>query len=333
MYINQEVFMNKHNSHSSHSHEHERSHALQESGEKTGLRTESKILIAFILNLAFSVFELAGGLFCGSVAIASDAVHDFGDAISIGISYFLERKSRKKPNSTYTYGYGRFSVLGAFITNTVLLAGSVTVIFASIKRLLSPEPINYNVMIIFAVAGLLINLIATLITSKGENLNERSINLHMLEDVLGWAVVLIGSIVMRFTDFYMIDAIMSIGVSVYMLYHVAENMIEIGNLFLIRIPRNISVEAVRENLLKISGVEDAHHIHIWGISSETVYATMHVVTDGKDENIKALIREALREMGIVHVTLELELAGEECSERECLPAAVREGHGHHHHHH
>ena len=309
-----------------HEDEHNHSHSHEEKGNSW------KILLAFILNLSFSVFELIGGIFCGSVAIASDAVHDFGDATSIGISYFLERKSRKKPNDTYTYGYMRFSVLGAFITNAVLLIGSVTVIWASVERLLSPSPINYSVMIIFAVVGLSVNLAATIITSKGESLNERSINLHMLEDVVGWAVVLAGSVVMRFTDFYFIDAIMSMGVSVYMLWHVFKNMREIGRLFLVKIPESVSLKEIRESLLEIEGIADVHHIHVWSMSESAVYCTLHIVTNSDSETIKSKAREILKSLGVAHATLELESVGEKCCEEVCVPV-FSETHGHHHHHH
>ncbi len=319
-----------HNREHNHEHGHEHTHEYNH-GHNHKSESSWKILLAFILNLGFSIFELAGGFFCGSVAIASDAIHDFGDAISIGISYFLERKSKRKPSDTYTYGYMRFSVLGAFITNAVLLIGSLTVIWASAERLLNPSPINYSIMIVFAAVGLLTNLLATIITSKGENLNERSINLHMLEDVLGWAVVLVGSVVMRFTDLYFIDAIMSIGVSLYMLWHVAKNMVEIGRLFLAKCPQGMDVSYIKERLLNIEEIKDVHHIHLWNLSEGSVYCTLHIVTDSDGAKIKSKVRQVLKAMGVVHVTLELESVNEKCSEEVCIPAfSVSCGHHHHH---
>ncbi len=310
-----------------HSYEHKHEHDHDHKGNSS-----LKILLAFILNLFFSVFELVGGFFSGSVAISSDAVHDFGDAISIGISYFLERKSKQKPDESYTYGYMRFSVLGAFITNAVLLIGSVSVIWASVIRLINPEPIDYNAMIVFAVVGLAVNLLATIITSKGESLNERSVNLHMLEDVLGWAVVLIGSVVMRFTDLYFIDAVMSIGVSLYMLWHVARNMREILSLFLVKTPKGMDIAEIKGSLLKIEGVSDVHHIHVWSLSEGSVCCTLHVVASGDFAEVKSEVREQLRKIGIMHSTLELETESEKCSEEICTPV-FKEEHGHHHHHH
>ena len=147
------------------------------------MKTEKNILIAFLLNISFSIFELIGGLFINSIAIMSDAIHDFGDALSILISYILERKSKKKPDNKYTYGYLRYSTLGALITTIILITGSIFVITNSVKRLISPEVINYNGMILFAIFGTVINYIAALYTKEGDSLNQKAVNLHMLEDV------------------------------------------------------------------------------------------------------------------------------------------------------
>ena len=181
------------------------------------MKTEKNILIAFILNLAFSVFEFIGGIFTGSVAIISDAVHDIGDAASIGVAFFLERKSKKQPDEKYTYGYARYSVLGSALTSLILLLGSATVIYNAVRRIVTPTEINYSGMIIFAIVGVCVNLGAALLTRHGDSLNQRSVNLHMLEDVLGWIVVLVGAVVMSFTDLYIIDPLMSIGVAIFIL--------------------------------------------------------------------------------------------------------------------
>ena len=156
------------------------------------MKTEKNILIAFILNLLFSILEFFGGFLTNSVAILSDSIHDFGDALSIGISYFLERKSKKKADDKYTYGYVRFSVLGGVITTTILLVGSILVIIGAVKRIFNPVEVNYSGMIVFAILGVILNCIAAYVTREGDSINQKSVNLHMLEDVLGWIIVLIG---------------------------------------------------------------------------------------------------------------------------------------------
>ena len=299
------------------------------------MKSEKKILIAFILNLLFSVFEFVGGMITGSVAIASDAVHDIGDAASIGASYFLEKKSKKAPNAKYTYGYKRFSVLGSIITTTILLVGSIFVIYNSVLRIIDPKPINYDGMIIFAVIGTAVNILAAFFTKEGNSLNQKAVNLHMLEDVLGWIVVLIGAIVMRFTEFALIDPLMSIGVAVFILVNVIRNLREILDLFLEKTPDGVSLEELSEHAKEVDGVLNVHHIHVWSMDGYTNYATMHVVVKSEADwkTVKAKIKEELNEHGIAHATLELEEEDERCNSTECsVPECEHHSHHHHHHH-
>ncbi len=297
------------------------------------MKTSKNILIAFILNLFFSVFEFIGGIFTGSVAIMSDAIHDIGDAASIGISYFLERKSKKQPDEKYTYGYARYSVIGGVITTLILLFGSVSVILNAIGKIINPSEINYNGMIIFAVIGVVVNFIAAYFTREGDSINQKAVNLHMLEDVLGWVVVLVGAVVMKFTDFSIIDPIMSIAVAVFILINAVRNLKEILDLFLEKTPHNISVSEIKEHISHIDGVIDVHHIHIWSMDGHSNYATMHIVTDKNNSEIKESVREKLKEHGIAHSTLELESIDEHCHNEIChTENCTRSPHHHHHHH-
>ena len=298
------------------------------------MKTEKNILFAFILNFAFSVFEFFGGIFTGSVAILSDAVHDIGDAASIGVSFFLEKKSHKKPDEKYTYGYARYSVIGSVITTLILLFGSLAVVYNAIVRIFNPTEINYNGMIIFAVVGVCVNFGAAMLTREGDSLNQKAVNLHMLEDVLGWAVVLVGAVVMRFTDFYIIDPLMSIGVAIFILINAIRNLKEALELFLEKTPHGIDSHEIKEHVCQIDGVLDVHHIHLWSMDGQSNYATMHVVAKGDFHEIKEKVREELREHGIGHATLELEAEGEHCHEEHChVDEHSHEGHHHHHHHH
>lgn len=298
------------------------------------MKTEKNILIAFLLNLAFSVFEFIGGVFTGSVAIVSDAIHDIGDAASIGVSYFLEKKSKKQPDETYTYGYTRYSVIGGVITTLILLFGSVAVIYNAIGRIVEPTQINYNGMIVFAVVGVLVNSGAAFFTREGDSLNQKAVNLHMLEDVLGWVVVLVGAIVMRFTDFALIDPIMSIGVAAFIFVNAIRNLKEVIDLFLEKIPHGIEINEIKEHICGIDGVLGVHHIHIWSMDGQNNYATMHIVTNADPHQIKEKVREELSEYGIGHATLELEAENEHCHEKDChVEYGQHSGHHHHHHHH
>lgn len=298
------------------------------------MKTEKNILIAFILNLSFAIFEFFGGIFTGSVAIVSDAIHDVGDAASIGISYFLEKKSKRKPDEKYTYGYLRFSVIGSVITTLILLVGSVVVVINAINKIMNPTEINYKGMIIFAVFGLVINFVAAVVTHGGGSLNQKAVNLHMLEDVLGWAVVLVGAVIMNFTDIKIIDPLMSIGVAVFIFINAFKNLKEVLDLFLEKTPHGINIEEIKSRILEIDGVDDVHHIHIWSMDGNSNFATMHVVTNSESHIIKEKVREELTEHGISHATLELEAVGEHCHENDCKAHLnVKSGHAHHHHHH
>ena len=296
------------------------------------MKSEKNILIAFILNLFFSIFEFIGGTITNSVAIISDSIHDIGDSLSIGISYFLEKKSKKKPDNKYTYGYVRYSVIGSIITTTILIVGSILVIYNAIKRLINPVDINYNGMIIFGIIGTLVNFLAAYFTKDGHSLNQKSVNLHMLEDVLGWLVVLIGAIIMRFTDIKIIDPILSILVALFIFINAIKNLKTIIDIFLEKTPSNINIEHLKEHLLKIKGVEDIHHIHIWSIDGYNNYATLHVVTKSESKKIKHLVKEELSEHGIIHTTVELEEPGENCEDEHCNPELKHHEHHHHHHH-
>ena len=294
------------------------------------MKTEKNILIAFILNLAFSVFEFFGGIFTGSVAIISDALHDIGDAFSIGVSFLLEKKSKKAPDETYTYGYGRYSLLGSFVTTLILISASLMVIYNAIEKVFDPSDINYDGMIVFAVIGVIINFCAAFFTKGEGSLNQRAVNLHMMEDVLGWLTVLVGAVVMKFTDFRVIDPLMSIGVSLFILVNALGNLKEIADVFLEKTPHNIKVGKVEEEIKCIEGVLDVHHIHIRSFDGEHNFATMHVVTNSDNHEIKHKIREKLISFGISHITIETEEEGEECCNKLCRVEVKNKGHHHHH---
>lgn len=265
------------------------------------MTAEKRMLVAFLLNAVFAVAEYIGGLLIGSVAIASDAVHDFGDALSIGFAWVMERRSKKAADAKYTYGYVRYSVLGSAITGIVLLVGSVLVIVGAVERLIHPTAIAYDEMIVFAVVGVVVNFLAMRMTHKGESLNQKAVTLHLLEDVLGWVVVLVGAVVMRFTDAVWLDAVLSIGVAVFVLYHVALHLKEAAEIILGKVPKGLAVEELTAELEAIDGVRSVHHLHVWSMDGHRHVATLHA---DADEAAKAAIRQRLAHYNVVHVTVE-----------------------------
>ena len=291
-------------------------------------------MVALVLNLTFAIFEFVGGMLTGSIAIISDAVHDLGDAASIAVSCVLERKSKRQPDETYTYGYGRYSTLGGVITTVTLIIGAVIVIGTSLVRLVQPREIHYDGMIAIAVVGVCVNGCAAYFTHGGDSLNQKAVNLHMLEDVLGWVVVLAGAVIMRFTDIAVLDPLMSLGVSLFILFPALKTMKEGFEEFLEKVPRGMTVAEIVAHTKEIDGVLDVHHVHLWSVGEGRRCATMHLVIDGEADSIKRNVREALHACGVGHLTIEIENAAEICEERVCrmLPTACA-AHGNHHHGH
>ena len=300
------------------------------------MKTNKKIFTAFLLNLFFSIFELVGGVITGSVAILSDSLHDFGDATAICFSYCLEKKSLKKPDEKYTYGYQRYSVLGGFITTLILMLGSIFVIYGAVNRIINPIKIKYDGVIIVAIVGVLINFIATICTRGGNSLNRKAVNLHMIEDLAGYIVTLIGAIIMRFTGITLLDPIISIVISVFIFVTAIKNLSASIELFLEKVPKGISLKLIKQSLEKLEGVKNIHHVHVWGLDETTWLATLHAVIDGDICSIKSNIKEEMKKLGISHVTLETEFENENCN-RKCLIKSEELGkrnlHCHHIHSH
>ena len=283
----------------------------------------SNIRLAFFLNLFFSIFELIGGILSNSVSIFSDAIHDIGDSLSIGISYLLEKFSKKKSNTKYTYGYLRYSLIGALFTSVMLLLGAIIVLYRSIPLLFEPTVVNHNLMILFSIIGTIVNGIAAYKTSKSHNKNEKAISLHMIEDVLGWLGVLIGSIIIRFTGWTIIDPILSILIAIYILYHVYENLRDIFYIFMDKVPSDINIDNLSKSInKKFNVIKEIHHVHIWSIDGISNYMTAHVLLNksiSEDEiiTLKKQLKEFLLESNIQHSTIEIEYHNEKCSSIKC----------------
>ncbi|WP_040213182.1 cation diffusion facilitator family transporter [Clostridium polynesiense] len=293
------------------SHNHNHNHEAQEN-----IRT------AFLLNFTFTILEIIGGLWTNSMAILSDALHDLGDSLSLGIAWYLERYAEKGPDEKFSFGYARFSLLGALVNSLILISGSTVILMRSIPRIFKPERVNPTGMLIFAVLGILINGVAVLRLKKGTSLNERVVSWHLMEDVLGWAVIFIVSIVLMFIDLPILDPILSVLITIYVLYNVMKNLKEILNVFLQGVPKNLSISAVQQEIINKTKVKSVHHTHIWSLEGEKNLLSTHIVVGKEIERkdvikIKHKIRELMKEKGIDHVTIEIDFEGEECEEENC----------------
>lgn len=277
------------------------------------------IWTAFFLNLSFAIIEWIGGFWTNSIAIVSDAIHDLGDSLAIGLAYIFEKISKRKANEKYTYWYARFSILGALITVLILIIGSFFILKNAISRFSNPSEINSVWMLILAVIWLLINWLAARKTAKWEWLNEKAITLHLLEDVLGRAAVLVWSILIYFFHWNFIDPLLSIWICIFILINACKLLKWVIDIFLEKTPEWISHDEVLKEIIKLDGVLDIHHIHLWTLDGNKNYITIHALIDKKLSvpkiiALKKTIKDALKKQNISHCVIEFEWEDEKCEE-------------------
>ena len=310
---------NNHQHHDTHTHDHGHSHGLLAHGHSHGT---SNIALAFFLNTGFAVIELIGGIFTNSVAIMSDALHDFGDSLSLGTAWYFQKKSQKGRSHHYTYGYRRFSLLGAFINSIVLIVGSIFIIQEAIQRLFKPEQADAKGMLFLAILGILVNGAAMFRLKKGASVNERVVSLHFLEDVLGWVAVLIGAVIMLFADVPVIDPILSLLIACFVLFNVYRNIKPAFRIILQGVPEDPSEKKIRDSVMKQEGVIDMHDFHIWTLDGINHIVSMHIISDHnmdlkEAESLKENIKTGLKKISISHATIEVEFDPEHCSQKDC----------------
>ena len=287
----------------------------------------SNIKVAFFINLLFTIIEIIGGVMTNSIAILSDAVHDLGDSLSLGLAWYFQNYSKKKRSPSFSYGYGRFSLLGAMINSIVLVVGSIFIFIEAIPRLIEPQQPETQGMMILAVLGVVFNGAAVLRLKKGTSVNERVVSLHLLEDVLGWFAVLIGSIIMHFFDIPIIDPILSLGIALFILMNVYKNLKEAIQIIMQGVPDDTNVKEVERRLVSYPEIKEIHDIHVWSMDGEYNIMTAHIVVHHEGplkelEPLKKKIREDLEEFSIEHVTLEFEVVDEHCSVTDSLNSTL-----------
>ncbi|NJB86074.1 cobalt-zinc-cadmium efflux system protein [Lewinella marina] len=283
------------------------------------------VATAFFLNLAFTVVEIIGGFWTGSIAILSDALHDLGDSLSLGVAWYFQRLSRKGRTPNFTYGYKRFNTLGAIITGVVLVAGSVLILTRAVPALWDPGEPEAEGMIYLAILGVVVNGAAAFRVRKGgDSLNERVISWHLLEDVLGWVAVLVGSIIMYFYDLPWIDPALSIGITLYILYGVVQQLWKAGKIIVQAAPEGLDYSDIEQRLKSVAGVTDAHHLHLWTLDGQYHLASAHLVVEDATSvadlrELKERARSVLHEAGVEHATLEFETEEEWAGHRPDTP--------------
>lgn len=276
------------------------------------------IKAAFFINLCFALIEIVGGIYTNSLAILSDALHDFGDSLGLGLAWYFQKIAQKAKDDNYTYGYIRYSLLGAIINSIILIIGSFFIIKSSIPRLLHPESMHTEGMFILAIVGIAVNSLAMWRLQQGNTHNEKVVALHFLEDVLGWVAVLIGSVVIYFTNWYIIDPILSLIIACIILFNVYRNIKSSIKIILQAVPENINIQEVKRSLLEIETITAVHDIHIWSLDGNSNIMTAHIVTNltinqQNNAQLKTIVHQKLQDYAITHCTIEIENNNDFCS--------------------
>ena len=279
--------------------------------------SSNNIKVAFFLNFAFTILEIIGGLYVNSIAIISDAIHDLGDTISLGTSWYLEEISHKKSNKKFSFGYKRFSLLGALINSIILIIGSLYVITEAVGRILEPEHTDAKGMIFFAVIGVLVNGYAAWKLSGGKTMNEKVASWHLVEDVLGWVAVLVVGIILNFKDIHYLDPALSLLITIYILWNVIIRLKQTLFIFLQGVPEELDINEIESKILNIDFVNSIHHMHIWSLEGEHNVFTAHIKIDDNSnlnnfKKVKFDVKDILKEYKFEHYTVEVEFNDENC---------------------
>lgn len=265
---------------------------------------------AFFLNFSFTIIEIIGGIISGSVAILADALHDFADTVSLGFGWYFEKKSEKGSNDKYSYGYARFSLLGAMINAIMLLLGSIFVIYKSITRIINPQMPDVYWMLGISILGVLLNGLAVWKLKSGKSMNKQVMTIHLLEDALGWVAVLIGSIVLMFYNIPIIDPILAIVINITVLIFVMSKLVKSMKIMLQRVPSNVNLPELRQKLLCLDNVKKVEHLHVWSLNKEKTVVSAHLITDGitdlkESEQLKEKVRNIVSDLKTEHITIDI----------------------------
>ena len=300
------------------------------------MKTKHAVWLAFFLNLSYAIVEfIAGGIF-GSSAVLADSVHDLGDAIAIGVSAFLETISNREEDSHYTLGYKRFSLLGALVTAVILMTGSVLVILENITKLFHPQPVNDEGILWLGIIAVSINVLASLVVRKRKTKNESILSLHFLEDTLGWVAVILMAIVLRFSDWYILDPLLSLVISIFILSKAIPRFWSTLKIFLDAVPEGVDIQRVKSDLEQLDHVASINQLNLWTMDGLEKNAIVHVCLKEIEqmELCKESIRSILKDCGFQNITIEVDvdLASHQTHKRNMEELEAVQNHGHEHHH-
>ena len=296
------------------------------------MKAKYAVWLAFFLNLTYAIVEfIAGGVF-GSSAVLADSVHDLGDAIAIGISAFLETISNREEDNQYTLGYKRFSLLGALVTAIILMTGSVLVILENVTKILNPQPVNDEGILWLGIIAITINVLASLVVGKGKTKNESILSLHFLEDTLGWLAVILMAIVLRFTNWYILDPLLSLVISFFILSKALPRFWSTVKIFLDAVPEGIDIKQVKSGLERLDNVASLNQLNLWTMDGLEKNAIVHLCLEDWEQmtETKNQVRQLLEERGVQNITIEVDTSQSNHAQHKRKVTALEQHHGHQH---
>jgi cobalt-zinc-cadmium efflux system protein len=309
--------LSKHHHHQdckeNHDHNHDHGHSTSHHHHSAF----KDLRFAFFLNFIFTILEFIAGFYTNSMAILSDAVHDLGDTIAIGASLGLEKYSVKGRDGLFSYGYRRFSPFAALLNCVILLSGSIIIIINTIPRFWENQVIKLEYVVPVAILGVVFNGLGVFRLKKSPSLNNRAVMLHLMEDLLGWVAVLIGGVMMYFTGWTIIDSILSLLISTYILWNAFKNLKSVFTIFMQAVPRNVDFDQIKNSISEINNVVDVHDLHSWSLDGQYHVMTIHITVQSNISNleiieIKRLSTAIIRKYGVEHPTIAIDFEGEDC---------------------
>lgn len=270
------------------------------------MKSSRNMTIAFILNFSFAIIEFIFGLLFHSSAVLADAIHDTGDALAIGLSTLFEKISTKKEDRNYTLGYKRYSLLGALLTSVILLVGSILVIVENVPKLFAPEKVNYDGMLVLGIVAIAVNTAASRVVSHGHSHNESILSLHFLEDILGWLAVVGVSIILRFTDWYFLDPLLSLVIAGFILSKALPKFWENIQIFLDHVPSDVDLSQLYQEIAVLENVRAITQLNVWTTDGLEKYAMLHICLENPNllAETQAVLRQKLLAYGIAKVTIQ-----------------------------
>ena len=281
------------------------------------MKSSRNMTIAFLLNFSFAIIEFIFGLLFHSSAVLADAVHDTGDALAIGLSTLFEKVSTKKEDREYTLGYKRYSLLGALLTSVILLVGSTLVIVENIPKLFAPEKVNYDGMLVLGIFAIVVNTAASRVVSHGHSHNESILSLHFLEDILGWVAVIVVSLILRFTDWYFLDPLLSLVIAGFILSQALPKFWENIQIFLDHVPSDVDLGQLYQEIAALENVRAITQLNVWTTDGLEKYAMLHICLENPNllAETQASLRQKLLAYGIAKVTIQTDESLQE--HKEC----------------